>query len=76
MAKEYEPLDTQKLRTSPLARRQSKVHLAHVGRVWEPGGRLDAFLKIFPEVLAGRDLGERVVAIVAAPGTPAQDLAE
>jgi hypothetical protein len=66
LAKTYEPLDPGKLRTSPLARRQSKVHLAHVGRAWQPGGRLADFLKTLPRILAGEDFRELVATIVAA----------
>ncbi len=66
MAKEYEPLDPKELRTAPLARRQSKVHLGMVGRAWEPGGRFADFLKTLPQILAGQDFGDLVGAIVAA----------
>ncbi len=67
MANTYEPLDPKKLRTVPLGQRRSKVHLAHVGRAWTPGGTLADFLQTLPQILAGEDFRELVAAIVAAP---------
>ena len=64
--KPYEPLDPKGLRTYPLRQRQSKVHLAHVGRAWKPGGSLADFLQTFPEILAGQDFRELVAAIADA----------
>ncbi len=68
MAKGYEPLDPKGLRTYPLGQRQSKVHLAQMGRAWEAGGSFADFLKTLPEILAGKDFRGLVAAIVAAHG--------
>jgi hypothetical protein len=66
VAKEYEPLDPKRLRTVPLSRRQSKVHLAQMGCAWKAGGSFGEFLATLPETLAGKDFRELVAAIVAA----------
>jgi hypothetical protein len=64
--KRYEPLDPKKLRTVPLRQRHSKVHLAHAGRAWKPGGSLADFLSTLPEILAGQDFRALVAAIAGA----------
>ena len=66
MGRTYEPLDPKKLRTLPLGQRRSKVHLAHVGHAWTPGGSFADFLKTLPQILAGQDFRELVAAVVAA----------
>lgn len=66
MAQGYDPLDPKGLRTVPLGRRPSKVHLAQAGQPWKPGGSFADFLGTLPEILAGKDLRELAGAIVAA----------
>lgn len=60
------PLDLQKIKTYPLARRRSKVKLREFAAPWRTGGTLSAFLKGLPDILAARTLREVVEAVVAA----------
>ena len=76
LARTFDPLDPNKLRTAPLAGRPSKVSLEQLGRAWTPAGSLASFLETFPPILAGQDFRELVAAIVAAPGAPAQRASE
>jgi len=57
VAKGYEPLDPKGLRTVPLGRRHSRVHLAQTGRAWKAGGSFADFLKTLPEILPARTSG-------------------
>lgn len=56
MARPFEPMDLNRVRTYPLANRHSKVSRADFGRPWHPGGAFNRFLDSLPNILAGRDL--------------------
>ena len=62
----FPPLDFSRVRTYPLAQRESKVSTAFLGKPWRPGGTLQEFLRSFPRALAAGDLQEIVTRIVAA----------
>jgi hypothetical protein len=42
------PADLSKVRTHPLAQRRSKVRVEQLGRPFEPGSSLEAFLDSLP----------------------------
>jgi hypothetical protein len=59
-------LSLEKIRTYPLARRQSKVNVRDFARVHRRGARLAEFLDSLPRILAADDLRAVVAAIVRA----------
>jgi hypothetical protein len=56
MAKTYEPLDLNRVRTVPLESRKSKVQAEDLARPWDRGGSLRDFLDRLPGLLAAADL--------------------
>ena len=65
MPKKYKPISLKKIKTCGLGTRKSKVALAKAGRPFE-GGSFSDFLSSLPDILAARDLGAVVSAIVRA----------
>lgn len=66
MEKAWEPIDLDRIKTSPLRERPSKVSAAALARVWQKGGSLQDFLTTLPDILGARDFRAVVAAIVAA----------
>ena len=66
MAKRFQPLDLSKVRTYSLSDRHSKVNSDDFAKTWQKGSTFRAFLDSLPEILAGRDLGKVISAIVRA----------
>ncbi len=66
MAKRYDPLSLQGVRTYPLASRPSKVRTEDAASPWQAGGTLRAFLDRLPNHLAARGFREVVQALLAA----------
>ena len=66
MEKPWEPIDLNRIKTSPLRERPSKVSAAALARVWQKGGGLRDFLDTLPDILGARDFRAVVAAIVAA----------
>jgi len=62
----HPPLDVQRLRTHPLAKRKNLVTHKDFASLVEPGKELGRFLASFPNLLAGKDFRALVAAIVAA----------
>lgn len=60
------PIDVSRLKTYPLARRQSKVQADDVAATWRRGGSLQRFLSSLPDILAVKTLREVVQAVVRA----------
>ncbi len=60
MAKRYDPLDLNRVRTVPLESRKSKVQVENLARPWDRGAGLRDFLERLPNILAAADL--RVIA--------------
>src|SRR3989442_12466111 len=60
------PLAIHKVKTSPLAKRYSKVKLGESARPWRPGGAVTDFLAGLPDILAAKTLPEGTDAIVKA----------
>lgn len=63
---DHGPIDASKLKTYPLAKRQSKFTRAHFGAVHRAGGSVSDFLATLPRVLAADDLRALVKAVVTA----------
>ncbi|MBI5854800.1 MAG: hypothetical protein HZB35_06140 [Nitrospirae bacterium] len=59
-------MDVSRLKTYPLARRQSKVQADDVAATWRRGGSLQRFLSSLPDILAVKTLREVVQAVVRA----------
>lgn len=54
----YKPLSPDKIRTTVLGERKSKISIAHFGKPVKPSGSIGSFLDNLPDVLAARDLKE------------------
>lgn len=66
MAKRYDPLDLNRVRTVPLESRKSKVQAEDLARPWDRGAGLRDFLDRLPNVLAAADLRRIARTIVRA----------
>lgn len=64
--KRYAPLDPRGVTTYPLGARPSKVQVADLGRPWQAGGGLAAFLDSLPRQLAAQAFRDVVRAILTA----------
>lgn len=62
----FPPLDFSRVKTYPLAERNSKVASGHLGQPWQSGGTLPEFLRSLPHALAAGDFHEITTRIVAA----------
>ena len=66
MEKSWEPIDLDKIKTTPLRDRPSKVSVTALARVWQKGGVLRDFLATLPDILGARDFRAVVAAMVTA----------
>ena len=66
MEKPWEPIDLDKIKTTPLRDRPSKVSVTALARVWQKGGVLRDFLATLPDILGARDFRAVVAAMVTA----------
>ncbi|MBI2303626.1 MAG: hypothetical protein HYU86_02630 [Chloroflexi bacterium] len=62
----YQPLDFRRIKTVPLASRESKVDIEHFAQVGRPGESFSRFLQRLPRILAAEDLNRVVAAVLAA----------
>ena len=63
---DWKPLSLDGVHAYPLAERSSKVHCDDFGKPWTTGGRLDAWLRSLPDILAAKDFRNAVSSIVRA----------
>jgi hypothetical protein len=66
MAKKFQPLDFNNIKTYSLSDRPSKVKADDFARVWQKGSSFRVFLDSLPGILAGRDLRDVISAIATA----------
>ena len=66
MEQRYPPVDLSRVKTYPLATRQSKVSSADFAQVWTKGSNFNEFFARLPNILAGGQLKALVAAMVAA----------
>jgi hypothetical protein len=63
---DWKPISLDGVRAYPLAERSSKVHCEDFGKPWTTGGKLDAWLRCLPDILAAKDFRNAVASIVHA----------
>jgi len=63
---EWKPLSLDGVHAYPLAERSSKVDCEDFGKPWKTGGKLDAWLRFLPDILAAKDFRSAVASIVHA----------
>ena len=63
---DWKPISLDGVQAHPLAERSSKVRCDDFGKPWKTGGRLDAWLRSLPDILAARDFRNAVASIVRA----------
>jgi len=66
---DWKPISLDGVRAYPLAERSSKVKSEEFGKPWTTGGKLDAWLRSLPDILAARDFRNAVASIVHAVKT-------
>lgn len=63
---EWKPISLDGVHAYPLAERSSKVDCEDFGKPWKTGGKLDAWLRFLPDILAAKDFRRAVASIVHA----------
>ncbi len=66
MPKFFDRIDLSRVRTYPLAERESRVDAADVAKPWKRGSSFKTFLSELPNILAARDVRQVIAAITGA----------